>query len=607
MLSEEVIEKVISRLTNRISQTNEYILKKMGESVKKIGTLTQSQAQELSQILKYGGDYEKIAKELAKVTGLNVEDIYKIFEEVAKNDWQFAQQFYKYRNIKYIPYQENTALKRMVNSIAKITANEYANLSKTTTIGYAVKDKMGNLIFKNIKQTYYELIDEAILNVGMGKESFDSALYRKLKEIGESGLRVVYPTTYVGKDGKEHNYTRRLDSAIRMNMKDGLRTLHNETQQQFGKEFKSDGVEISVHLNPAPDHEKVQGHQFSNKEFEKFQTDQDSASYDGTFYPAESEETGHDRRSIGEYNCYHYVFSIVLGVSKSEYTNKQLQEIIDKNDKGFEFEGKHYTNYQGTQLQRKIELEIRKAKDNQIIGKASNNTQLIDESQQQITQLTNKYKKLNQISGLPDSINRARVSGYRRIKINNKTSNKQQDFAVHYGDLSKARDTNFFAINSSKRSTGHYGTGTYFISKEESRKLENDSYFSRKDRPKKEVDFSKYNLYKPLTESEGMRLHEGLKAINYGKYDDYDFKFMIDDLIRNGISKDKIDKALKIVNDKRKEFKNKDFEFQLRQDSLSTIFIKELGFNGIDVRKLKNLDNMGYGSVIYDLKNQIRT
>lgn len=415
MLSEEVIEKVISRLTNRISQTNEYILKKMGESVKKIGTLTQSQAQELSQILKYGGDYEKIAKELAKVTGLNVEDIYKIFEEVAKNDWQFAQQFYKYRNIKYIPYQENTALKRMVNSIAKITANEYANLSKTTTIGYAVKDKTGNLIFKNIKQTYYELIDEAILNVGMGKESFDSALYRKLKEIGESGLRVVYPTTYVGKDGKEHNYTRRLDSAIRMNMKDGLRTLHNETQQQFGKEFKSDGVEISVHLNPAPDHEKVQGHQFSNEEFEKFQTDQDSTSYDGTFYPAESEETGHDRRSIGEHNCYHYVFSIVLGVSKPEYTNKQLKEIIDKNDKGFEFEGEHYTNYQGTQLQRKIELEIRKAKDNQIIGKASNNTQLIDESQQRITQLTNKYKKLNQISGLPDSINRARVANYRRI------------------------------------------------------------------------------------------------------------------------------------------------------------------------------------------------
>lgn len=430
MLSDEVLEKVIDRLIVRINKGNEYILKKMGESVKKIGTLTESQAQELAQVLKYGGDYEKIVQELTKLTNMNVADIYKIFEEVARNDWQFAKQFYKYRGIKYIPFDENNALKRQVNAIAKITAEEYLNLSRTTVLGYAIKNSEGDLLFKDIKQVYYELIDEAVLNVSQGKETFDEAMYRKLKEIGESGLKVVYPTKYIGKDGKEHNYTRRLDSAFRMNLKEGLRTLHNETQQQFGKEFKSDGVEISVHLNPAPDHAEVQGKQFTiNKydkdgnlikkgEFEKFQEDEDAISYDGVEFPAISEETGHDRRSIGELNCYHYVFSIVLGISKPEYTNEQLQDIIDKNNEGFDFEGKHYTNYEGTQLQRKIELEIRKAKDNQIIGKASNNEQLIAESQTRITQLTNKYKKLNQASGLPSFINRARVSGYKRVAIN---------------------------------------------------------------------------------------------------------------------------------------------------------------------------------------------
>ena len=417
MLSDEILEKVIDRLTTRINKGNEYVLKKMGESVKKIGTLTPSQAQELEQILKYGGDYEKIAQELARLTDMNVADIYKIFEEVAKNDWQFAKQFYKHRGIKYIPFDENDVLKRQVNAIAEITAKEYLNLARTTVMGYAVKNSSGELVFKKIKQVYHELIDEAILNVSQGKETFDEAMYRKLKEIGESGLKVVYPTTYIGKDGKEHHYIRRLDSAIRMNLKDGLRMLHNETQQQFGKEFKSDGVEISVHLNPAPDHQFVQGHQFSNEEFEKFQTDQDSTSYDGTFYPAESEETGHDRRSIGQYNCYHYVFSIVLGVSKPEYTKKQLQDIIKESNKKFEFEGKKYNKYEGTQLQRKIELEIRKAKDNQILGRASNNEQLIAESQTRITQLTNKYRKLNQASGLPSSIDRARVSGYRRVAV----------------------------------------------------------------------------------------------------------------------------------------------------------------------------------------------
>lgn len=419
MLSDEVVDKVIDRLVNRIEQGNEYVLEKMGKSIKEIGTLSPSRAQELSQIVRYGGDYQKIAKRLAKITGLNVFDIYKIFEEVAKDDYMFAEQFYKYRGINYIPYEENTLLKEQVRAIATITAKEYINLARTTAIGYAIKNDNGDLVFKTIKQTYNDLVDNAILNISQGKETFDEAMYRKLKEIGESGLRIVYPTTYIGRDGKKHNYTKRLDTAMRMNIKDGLRELHNETQKQFGEEFKADGIEVSVHLNPAPDHMYVQGHQFSNKEFEKFQTDQDCYSYDGTFYSAESEETGYDRRSIGQYNCYHKIVSIVLGVSKPEYTEEQLQDIIDKNNEGFKFEGKHYTNYEGTQLQRKLELEIRKAKDNQILGKSSKNTKLILESQKKITQLTKKYNQLNNISGLPSEIERARVVNYKRQKINN--------------------------------------------------------------------------------------------------------------------------------------------------------------------------------------------
>lgn len=68
MLSDEVIEKVIERLIRRIEQGNEYVLQKIGESVKKIGTLTPSKAQELVQVLKYGGDYDKIVNKLKEIT-----------------------------------------------------------------------------------------------------------------------------------------------------------------------------------------------------------------------------------------------------------------------------------------------------------------------------------------------------------------------------------------------------------------------------------------------------------------------------------------------------------------------------------------------------------
>lgn len=407
MLSEKVVEQLVERLVERIESGNTYVLKKIGESVKKIGTLSPTAAQELGQVLKYGGSYNEIINELAKITELNVKDIYKIFEEIAKKDYQFAKQFYKYKGVDYIPYEQNVALQDQVRAIARITAKEYVNLSNTLAFTKRVN---GKIVYTDLYKSYVEAIDEAVINVAQGKETFDSAMYRKLKELGSSGLKTV---------DYANGRSIRLDSAIRMNMQGALRDLHNELQQQFGEEYGADGVEISVHSKPAPDHAEVQGRQFSKEEFEKFQNDQDAVDYKGKKFPAEFE--GHDRRSISEYNCYHYVFSIVLGVNDPEYSNEQLQQFIDDNEKGFEIDGKHYTLYEGTQMQRKLETEIRKNKDMQIMARASGNEELIAESQGNITKLTTKYNELCRVSGLPRKADRLRVSGYRRTKVNIKS------------------------------------------------------------------------------------------------------------------------------------------------------------------------------------------
>lgn len=406
MLSEDVIEKLSERLVNRIEEANLTILKLIGERIKQIGFLNYSQARQLQQILLYGGDYNKIVKQIAEITDLNVRDIDKIFQEVAKTNQEFAKQFYKYRNVPFIPFDDNSILKNQVDALAEITKNEYLNLSQTSALGYLVKDAKGKLIFRSLDNVYRDAIDKAVLNIAQGKSSFDTEMYNFLKSIGESGLRYVE---------YESGRTMRLDSAVRMNMKGALTNLSMELQKTFGKEFNSDGVEISVHLKPAPDHAEVQGHQFTNDEFNKFQNDQDSKSVDGTFYPAEHD--GHDRRSIGQYNCYHYVFAIVVGVSQPLYNNEELKKIIDDNNKGFELDGKHYTLYEGTQMQRQLETKIREQKDVHILGKASGKDKLVNESQRRINILINRYNELSQKSGLKTRKDRLRVSGYHRTKV----------------------------------------------------------------------------------------------------------------------------------------------------------------------------------------------
>lgn len=424
MLDEKAVELLTERLISRIEKQNSYFLNKIGESVKAISTLSPSEAQQLAQILKYGGNYNEIIKELSKITNLNIKDIDDIFKEVAKTNQSFAKQFYNFKNVDFIPFDKNEALKRQVQALANITKQELFNISNTGVIGYHVKDNLGNIIFQDISTTYRNIIDEAVLNVAQGKESFDSAMYKKLKELGQSGLRYV---------DYANGTTRRLDSAIRMNMQGALRNLSNELQEQFGNEYGADGIEVSVHLNPAPDHAEVQGRQFSKEEFEKFQNDIDARDFTGKLFPAEFE--GRDRRSISEHNCYHYIFSIVLGVNAPNYNNEQLQKIIDDNNKGFELDGKHYTNYEGTQLQRKIESEIRTQKDLQILGKSSGNDRLTQESQLKINQLNDKYKELSKKSGLPTKMERLRVSGYQRIGI----TKKQTGF-----DISKLKENQIF-------------------------------------------------------------------------------------------------------------------------------------------------------------------
>lgn len=407
MINENQIDLIIERLIRRIEEANTYFLMKMGSSIKKIRELTPTQAQQLVQILKYGGNYEDIVKEISKYTNLNIKDIDEMFSSYAKKDQLFYEKFYKYRNIPFVKYEQNEALKRQTEALSNIVKNEMYNFTRTNVLGYTIRDINGQVQFIGLRETYNRVLDEALVNVGTGKETFDSAMTRIMKDIGGSGLKTIE---------YESGRSMRLDSAVRMHLKGRLRELHNENQKLLGSEFGADGYEISVHSNPAIDHEQVQGRQFSIAEYDRLNSGFEAKDYKGNTYTLDHDgKNGY--RPISEMNCYHYIFSIVLGVSEPEYNDKQLKEIIDKNEEGFEFEGKHYSNYQGTQLQRQLERAIREQKDTQIFAKASGNNELVGDAQQKITQLTNKYKELSNISGLPTKMQRLRVANYRRTKV----------------------------------------------------------------------------------------------------------------------------------------------------------------------------------------------
>ena len=266
------------------------------------------------------------------------------------------------------------------------------------TTGLTYLDMNGNRVTKGIQQAYWEIVDNAILNVNTGKESFWQTMKKQLSTIGNTGVQSIE---------YESGYHRRIDSALRMNLNEGLNQLSQKQQELIGEQFGYNGVEISVHENPAEDHQDMQGHIFTLEEYANLNNFGMAKDVNGRQISILNKYG--DFRQVGTLNCYHEIFSIVIGVSKPRYTQKELDKIIASNNKGFEFEGKHFSMYDGEQLLRKIELEIRKTRETEILARSSGQNELLEKMQSRSNKLVHKYYELSRTSGLRTKLQRIRL------------------------------------------------------------------------------------------------------------------------------------------------------------------------------------------------------
>lgn len=397
-MNERLEQLFIERVIRRQEKANERILREIGRILKEIGELKFSELYSINQQLKYGESLDKIIKTLSEIANINEVEIYKMLEKSSIVNLEQSKKYYLARGIDFIPYEENIALQMQVESIARATNRIYSNIALTT--GFTYLDMGGNRITKPLERAYYDIIDEAIYNVQQGKETFDEALKKQIKVLGESGIQSIEYTS---------GTHRRIDSALRMNMQDGLNQLNIKQQEIIGEQFGADGFEVTVHEYPAEDHEMIQGHMFTKEEFNKLQDFNymgEIKDINDNIYVRGAEE---HIRPIGELHCYHRAFSVVIGVDEPRYTQKQLEEIRTKNNDGFEFEGKHYTLYEGSQLQRRIELELRKTRETKILANSSNEQETVNKCKERERHLLSKYKEIIQLSGLPSQLERARV------------------------------------------------------------------------------------------------------------------------------------------------------------------------------------------------------
>ena len=381
MLTDREIEAAYTRMRDRIDLVNAEYLKAVARQINAIGGLNASSIRKLAQMRIYRANVIKIKAALAKALNLSVQELQELLERAAREVYADADYMAVIRGRRLMQLEYNEPLKKYISAVSAQTEERFHNYSNTTCID----------------ENYQEAVTNAIDAVARGVTDYRSAIRDTMRKLGGDGLRITY----------ESGVTRRMDTALRQNVLDGVKQIQQEAQRLIGEEIGATGVELSAHPFSAVDHEPAQGRQFSLQEFSRMQAGQPFTDANGNRYDG-------FKRPIGEWNCRHFASYIILGVSPRRYTDAQLKAWKEMNHKGCTIGGKHYTVYEASQLMRQLETSVRRQKDIANLAKLSGDDKLRREAQAKIVTLKAQYKAVSEASGLKQRAERMVVEGYGR-------------------------------------------------------------------------------------------------------------------------------------------------------------------------------------------------
>lgn len=420
ILNENWVNALPNEAVSVAEDINIEIAKVIAERIKKIGQLSPTDIKKLTNAIEYlGADFGKITKLIAKYSGKGQQAVVDSLGQVADESDEFARTFYSAKGIAARTHYDDTYLKSLVEMITRQTANEFTNLSNT--LAYKIGDR-----YLSLRQMYTQSIDKAIYEVQSGTVDYNTAMRKTIKDLATQ-MRIK-PTDMHGnaKIKWESGYTKRFDSHIRQNMIDGVKQLQSQILEYHGEQFGSDGVELSAHAISAPDHVGVQGRQFSNEEFANMQNGLSCVDTDG------KEHSGFDR-PIGQWNCRHVTFPIIIGISERVHSDEQLAEMA-RNSK---------RKYKLTQQQRAMETKLRTLKAQRIALSAAGDEIGAKQVQKKINEQQKAYRQFSEKNNLLYDTKRASVEGYRRISVKETVANNKKRDIINIGKSLGAMAKNY--------------------------------------------------------------------------------------------------------------------------------------------------------------------
>ena len=347
--------------------------------------LNEVTVQDIRALRSHGIDLTEIKKAISKTTGISKQKLNKLFDDVVERNQKYYTDIIDLAHITQPEMLVDTAV---VDAIRQQTLDTFRNL--TASMGFLVD---AGTTMLSPARAYQWALDNAAMQIQSGAISYNQAITSAVKQLAQSGLKIV---------DYESGHRDQIDVAVRRAVMTGINQICAKYTEQSAEYLETPYFEVSAHAGardkpgPSPwsSHKDWQGKVYSIRA--------------GDIYPNIYEVCGFGYvDGLEGANCRHRRFPWVEGVSERTYTDDQLKHIDD--GLGCTFDDKTYTAYEATQMQRRIERQIRAQKRLAVGLKASGQNEEYTAANAKLRRLNAKYKEFSKAAGLPLQRERTKV------------------------------------------------------------------------------------------------------------------------------------------------------------------------------------------------------
>ena len=352
--------------------------------------LNEVTVQAIRALRSHGIDLEDIEKAIRKTTGISEKKLKELLDDVVERNQRYYTDLI---DLAHVTQPETLVSVEDTWAIYEQTKQTMRNL--TRSMGFLVD--AGRTMLPPAK-AYQWALDNATMQIQSGAISYNQAIKSSVQQLA-GGLKVV---------NYESGHVDHIDVAVRRAVMTGVNQICDQYTNQSAEYLETRYFEVSAHsgardkpgTSPWSSHKDWQGKVY-------YQSESGEPDPLG-LYDDLVETTGYGYvDGLTGANCRHHKYPYVPGVSERTYTDEQLEHIDD--GLGCTFDGKTYTAYEATQMQRRIERQIRAQKKLRNAYKEAGLSEDATAANIKLRRLSAEYSRFSKAAGLPEQPERTKV------------------------------------------------------------------------------------------------------------------------------------------------------------------------------------------------------